>query len=218
MSAAQDVLPPRLTAPDVPSHLEPGEPLQPLGDHLRCIWTQLDEHTDASRADIAESRFDRVRADRWSLDHASLVDVDIREPLVTHLSAQRARWRNVRLTRGRVATLDLTEAELDSVELRGIRIDYLTLGSARVRDVLLVDCAIGTLDLPRATVARMRCETSTADEVDPRGMRAEHLDLRGLDAVSFVDPSGLRGAVLTDTQAALHAVAFARSLGIRVDG
>lgn len=214
---ARDLLSPRVSAPDVPEHPAAGGALRPLGDHEGCEWRQIDQVSDATRADFAECRFVDVRADRLVLDHASLVDVMVRNAVVTQVAGRGSRWRNVRLAGGRIATLDLTEAELDSVELRDVRIDYLTLGRARVRDVQVTGCTIGTLDLPQSSVSRMRFDDSRCDEVDPRGMRAEHLDLRGLDVASFLDPASLRGASLTEAQIALHAPAFAEALGIRVD-
>ena len=55
-----------------------------------------------------------------------------------------------------------------------------------------------------------------ADEVDADGLRAEHADLRGLDAVSFGRPDSLRGVTLTHRQVELAATDFARALGIDV--
>ena len=103
------------------------------------------------------------------------------------------------------------------MELRGIRIDYLALPAARVNDLLVVDCVIGALDLPQATLTRVRFEDSRADEVDTRGLRSEHLDLRGLEAVSYTDPAGLRRATLSFRQVEHLAPALAVALGIRVD-
>lgn len=218
MSGSRNLVAPRIAAPDVPTRLEAGPPLAPLCDHLRACWTQTDTRTDATRGDFAECRFDGIRADLLTLENASLVDVVVTDAVITQLSARGGRWRDVQVTGGRIATLDLSDAHLDNVELRGVHIDYLTLGAARVRDVLIADCTIGALDLPRATVTRMAFESTRCDEMDPRGMRAEHLDLRGLDAASFVDPAGLRGATMRDDQVALHAASFAASLGIRIDG
>ena len=130
--------------------------------------------------------------------------------------ATRGTWRNVRLTGGRVGALELGRAELSSVELRGMRIDYLTLAGAAASDVVFVDCAIGTLDLPGATLSRVRFEACRADEVDTRDLRAAHVDLRGLDAVGYTAPAGLRGATLSPRQVELLASDLAAALGIGV--
>ena len=61
---------------------------------------------------------------------------------------------------------------------------------------VVADCVIGALDLPQATLTRVRFEDSRADEVDTRGLRAEHLDLRGLEAVSYTDPPACAGDAL----------------------
>ena len=154
--------------------------------------------------------------ERFDLTGATLVDVDVSALRATTLTARSARFRRVRITGGRIGTLDLTDAELDEVELRGVRIDYLTLAAARVSDLLIADSTIGTLDMPRATVSRMAFTDCRADEVDTRGLHAKDLDLRGLEAVSYVDPGSLRGATLSARQVEFLAPALAHALGICV--
>jgi hypothetical protein len=47
-------------------------------------------------------------------------------------------------------------------------------------------------------------------------MRADSLDLRGLDALAFLDVTSLRGATLTERQIELLAPVLARAAGIDV--
>ena len=92
------------------------------------------------------------------------------------------------------------------------------MARATASDVTFVDCVIGTLDLPGATLSHVRFEGCRADEVDTRDLRAEHLDLRGLDAVAVTSPGGLRGATLAPRQVELIARDLAVALGIDVRG
>ena len=55
-----------------------------------------------------------------------------------------------------------------------------------------------------------------ADDVDTRGVRAKELDLRGLEAVSYLDAASLRGATLSSRQVEYLAAALAVALGIHV--
>jgi len=179
-------------------------------------WTDLDAVTDAAHAAITECAVIEAAVERIDLTGSTLVDVDVRELRATTLAARSARLRRVRIVGGRIGTLDLADADLDEVELRGVRIDYVSLAAARVSDLLIAETTIGTFDMPNATIARMAFVDCRADEVDSRGIRAKDLDLRGLEAVSYLDPASLRGATLSPRQVAHLAPALAHSLGIRV--
>lgn len=54
------------------------------------------------------------------------------------------------------------------------------------------------------------------DEIDTRGLRSDHFDLRGAEVLRFTDPRGLAGAMLSTRQAELHGPSFADALGIRL--
>jgi len=209
-------LAPRLSAPDLPPHLADGPPPARGGDFFQVRWTSLESQTDAAHAVLTECALSGASVERLDLTGATLVDVEVRDLRASTLSARSARLRRVRITGGRIGTLDLADAEIDEVELRGVRIDYASLAAARIADLLIADCTIGTLDLPQATVARMAFADSRADDVDTRGVRAKDLDLRGLEAVSYLDAGSLRGATLSSRQVDYLAPALASALGIRV--
>ena len=179
-------------------------------------WTELDAVADAAHAAITECAVIEASVERWELTGATLVDVDVRELRATTFAARSARLRRVRIVGGRIGTLDLADADLDEVELRGVRIDYVSLAAARVSDLLIAETTIGSLDMPNATIARMAFIDCRADEVDSRGLRAKDLDLRGLEAVSYLDPASLHGASLSSRQVEYLAPALAHALGIRV--
>lgn len=216
MARVRGPLPPRVSAPDLPREFETTDGLAPRADLLGTRIVSLEGHVDAAHSTISESVIAEASVDSLDLTGATLADVAISSLRVTELLARDGRWRNIAVDGGRIGTLDLSGAELDSVELRGVRIDYLSLRGATVRDVLIADCVIGTLDLPLATLSRVRFEDSRADEVDSDGLRAEHVDLRGLEALSYGRPDSLRGVTLSHRQVELAAADFARALGIDV--
>lgn len=171
---------------------------------------------DASHAHINESLIVDANVGSFRLTGADLTDVDILDVRAIEMTARAGRWRNVRIVGGRIGTLDLSGSDIDSVELRGLRIDYLTLAGATASDLMLSDCVIGTLDMPQARVKRAAFEGCRAHDVDNRLWRIENVDLRGLDAAGYLDPTALRGATMSPGQVNVLAADFARALGIDV--
>ena len=155
--------------------------------------------------------------ERLDLTGATLVDVDVRELRATTLAARSARLRRVRIVGGRIGTLDLADADLDEVELRGVRIDYVSLAAARVSDLLIAATHHRHARHAAGDDLRgWRSSTAAPTRSISRGIRAEDLDLRGLEAVSYLDPASLRGATLSARQVEYLAPALAQALGIRV--
>ena len=211
-------IPPRDGSPDLPRRLEETSELQTRTEVFAARITGLTGHIDASHAHLTECVVEGATIDRWDLTGAALTDVRIDDLRATEVVARDTRWRSVEISGGRIGTLDLMRAEFDGIIVRGARIDYLSLPAAQLADVQFIDCRIGTMDLPQATTTRVAFTGSQVDEVDTRGLRAQHTDLRGLEALSFTDPTALRGATLSPQQAETHAVALAVALGISVAG
>lgn len=207
---------PRLHSPDLPAVLDGASALDRHGDVLGARL-RLTGAVDAAHAHLTECVV-TASADRLDLTGASLVDVRLDEVSAAELVARDGRWRTVEMIGGRLGTLDLLRAELDVVLFQGVRIDYLSLPSAQAVDVRFDGCRIGTLDVPSAALTRVAFTDCRVDEVDTRELRATDLDLRGLEALGFTSPAGLRGATLDARQAELHAAAFAEALGIRITG
>lgn len=206
---------PRVSAPDLPNHLDDAEPARGA-DLVQRQLPRLVGEVELSYATLEEVRIPGADVAALGLRGATLVDVDIDDIRAVEVIARDASLRRVRIHGGRIATLDLADARIAELELRGLRIDYLRLAAAELEDVLIADCTIGTIDLPRARLTRVAFDGSRADEVDPREMRATDLDLRGLDALSYLDPLALRGATLTEDQVRILAPAFAVAAGIDV--
>ena len=170
--------------------------------------------------DLAHAQFEQCSlsgsADRVDLTGATLLDVEIVDARTAALSLKDATIRRLRVTGGRIGTLDLSGAHVAELIVEHARIDYLSLAAAKIQDALITDCTLATVDVPAATVTRVRFERSRADEVDTRGLRADSFDLRGLDALAFLDVTSLRGTTLTPRQVELLATVFARAAGIDV--
>ncbi|HWU31161.1 MAG TPA: pentapeptide repeat-containing protein [Microbacterium sp.] len=210
---SEDLRPPLVSAPDLPDHLDPAPPRRSADLIAALIELEGD-------ADLAHSSLEQCvltgGADSLDLRGATLMDVELRDLRVADLPARTASLRRVRISGGRIGTLDLTDTRIHELELHGVRIDYLTLSATKAVDVRIDGCRITALDLPGATLTRVAFDGTHADEVDSRGLQASHVDLRGLDALSFLDVASLRGTTLTVRQVELLAPAFAASAGISV--
>jgi uncharacterized protein YjbI with pentapeptide repeats len=209
-------VPPRLSTPDLPDELEDVDGLRAHDDLVGARIAGLDGSVDAAHARLSESAVAEASVDRLSLVGAVLADVRIELLRAAELSGRSGRWRNVTIAGGRIGTLDLSGAELQSIEFRDVRIDYLSFAQATVEDMLLVDCTLRTVDAPQAELARVRFEGCRADEVDTRGLTARDVDLRGLEALAYTDPTALRGTTLSGRQTELLSGDLARALGIDV--
>ncbi|MGW8483502.1 pentapeptide repeat-containing protein [Microbacterium sp. NPDC055903] len=204
---------PRVSAPDIPSVLHDGRPAR--GADLIAARLTLVGDVDLAHSVIEQCT---VAAEAGVVDlvGATLLDVEMTAPKAASLSMRDAGVRRVRISGGRIGTLDLSGARIDELELRDVRIDYLSLAGAKGADIRIADSFIRTLDLPQATLTRVRFDSCRSDEVDPRGLRATDVDLRGLDALAYTDANSLRGVTLSTFQVQQLAGVLAAGVGIHV--
>lgn len=204
---------PRVSPPDLPEKLTPSVPAR----NADLIAAHLDLR---GSVDLAYAALEQctVTADAEEIDltGATLLDVSMTAVRAASLRLRDAGIRRLQIIGGRIGTLDLSTARISELELRDVRIDYLNLGAARAGDVEVTDCRIRTLDMPQADLTRIRFTRTSCDEVDPRGMRAKDVDLRGLDALAFLDANSLRGTTLTGFQVQQLAPVIAAGLGIQI--
>jgi len=214
MARASDALvAPRVSPPDLPPRLDAADPAR--GADLLGVALDLVGDVDLAHSSLEQCTIS-ADADSVDLTGATLIDVAVAGARIASLRMRDANVRRVRIDGGRLGTLDLSGARIDELELRGVRIDYLNLGGAKGTDVEIAECGIRTLDMPQAELTRVRFSETRSDEVDPRGLRATHVDLRGLDAGAFLDAHSLRGTTLSSFQVQQLAPVLAASIGIRV--
>lgn len=204
---------PRVTPPDLPEMLTPAEPARSAD--LLASRLALSGDVDLAHATLEQCV---VTADAGTIDMtgADVLDVDVTGIRAASLKLRDAGIRRLRISGGRIGTLDLSTTRIGELELRDLRIDYFNLGAAKGTDILIVDCDIRALDMPQAQLTRVRFDGCRTDEVDPRGLRAKDVDLRGLDALSFIDTNSLRGVTLTTFQVQQLAPVLAAGVGIEV--
>ncbi|WP_029261659.1 MULTISPECIES: pentapeptide repeat-containing protein [unclassified Microbacterium] len=205
--------PPRISDPDLPREFEPASPARSAD--IIAASLELSGTVDLAYATLEQCT---VSADAEAVDltGATVVDVEMSGARIASLRMRDTGVRRLRIAGGRIGTLDLSEARISELELRDVRIDYLNLGAAKVTDLEISGCAIRTIDMPQADLTRVRFTATTSDEVDPRGMRATDVDLRGLDAMTYLDANSLRGTTLSSFQVQQLAPVIAAGLGIQI--
>lgn len=195
-------------------------------EHLTSLHTGADLHAvaitglsgdvTAAHGRIHDSTVGPCSVSRLDLTGTRLTDVCVTEVTAMEVIAIDARWQNVAVTGGRLASLQLPRATLARVGFTNLRIDYLSLAQATATDLSFTNCQFGTIDLPDARLERVAFTNCTADEVQTSGLKSQNFDLRGLDALTFTDPAGLKGATLAPRQATSHGETLAQALGIHV--
>lgn len=204
---------PRVSPPDLPDRFKPARPSRSAD--LLAASLDLTGDADLAYASLEQCTV-RADADAVDLTGATVLDVAMDGVRIAALKLRDAGIRRLRISGGRIGTLDLSGARIDELELRDVRIDYLNLGAARAVDVDVSGCSIRTIDMPQAELTRVRFAATSTDEVDPRGMRATDVDLRGLDALSYLDANNLRGTTLSGYQVQQLAPVIAAGLGIQI--
>lgn len=204
---------PRVSPPDLPDEFESARPAR--GADLLTARLDLTGSADLAHSSLEQCAI-AVDVDLLDLTGATLLDVDMRDVRAASMPVRNANIRRLRVTGGRIGTLDLSGARIDELELRDLRIDYLNLGGAKATDVLVTNSSIRTLDMPQADLTRVSFVDCRSDEVDSRGLRATDVDLRGLDAIAFIDANSLRGTTLTTFQVQQLAPVIAAGLGIQI--
>lgn len=211
--ASDSPVAPRVSEPDLPPRLEPAQSSR--GADLLQASLHLTGPVDLAHSSLEQCSL-TADADSIDLTGATILDVAATDLRVASMTLRNTGIRRLRITGGRIGTLDLSGARIDELEIRDVRLDYLTLGGAKGSDILIADSTIRTLDLPQAEITRMAFVGCTSGEVDPRGLRAKDVDLRGLDADVFTDANSLRGTTLTTLQVQQLAPVIAAGLGIQI--
>lgn len=206
-------LAPRVSPPDIPPHLTAAQPTR--GADLLASRLDLSGDVNLAYASLEQCVI-TADSDTIDLSGATLLDVDVTGIRAASVKLRSAGIRRLRITGGRIGTLDLSSTHIDELELRDLRIDYLSLGGSKGSDILIADSTINALDMPQAVFTRVRFDNCRCNEVDTQGIRAAHVDLRGLDADAFMDTNSLRGTTLTTFQIQQLAPTIAAGLGIQI--
>jgi uncharacterized protein YjbI with pentapeptide repeats len=199
--------------------------LEPLENGELTSGTEL----EAVRADgtlaVAQTAYDVV------IKECELDGVDLRDRRLTGM-----RCTDVRFVGCELAGAILQDAVLTRVQFVRCRLTGAQLSGAELQDVQITDCvsnllavrmasanylwvtgsALREADFYEATLASSRITDCDLTAADFSGAKVPELDLRGSTLESVVNPSSLRGAVISQEQLFELSGPFATEAGITV--
>ena len=220
MAKKLPLLPPRIDALDL-RDLVPGDDLdlipQGRAEGLRFSGIDLGGR-DLAGIELSECALDDVHAHGTGWRGAVFSEVAFTRLDAPVFSAPRARFRDVTIDGSRVGSAELYDASLGSVRLSGSKLGFVNARSAQLVDVLFEGCTIDELDLSGASLTRVAFVDTTVRSLILAGSKLGNVDLRGVEFAQIDGFDSLRGATMSDYQVGALAAAFARHLGIAVDG
>lgn len=198
--------------------LEPGDvaELVPGADLDGLAFARLDGAVDLTSVTLLESELAESNVDRLELRGARLLSSRVSRVTAPIVSGRRSTWRDVEVLGSRLGAVDVTDAEVRRLVIEDSKLGWLNLRSSKAQDMLFRNCTFDEIDFSSAILARVAFEGCSADKLTLTHVRAEHLDLRGLDFRALDGIEGLKGSLITHDQLAYLSGAFAHHFGITV--
>lgn len=196
----------------VASDLTPGADLDGL------VFAGLDGAVDLTSVTLLESELTESGVDRLELRGARILSSRLSRVTAPVVSGRGSTWRDAEVLGSRLGAVDITDAEVRRFVIEDSKLGWLNLRSSKVQDALFRNCTFDEIDFGDATLARVAFENCTTEKLTLTRVRAEHLDLRGLDFRAIDGLEGLKGSVLSHDQLAYLSGAFAHHFGITVRG
>jgi uncharacterized protein YjbI with pentapeptide repeats len=107
-------------------------------------------------------------------------------------------------------------AQLRNVSLRGCKLDSVNFRDAELVDVTFDSCVLRDVDFSGAVLTRAAFPGCRLTSVNLTRVTLDQLDLRGAGLGITIDPTCLRGAIVTAAQLAEMAPLLADSIGLIV--
>jgi uncharacterized protein YjbI with pentapeptide repeats len=193
-------------------------PLDPAEQYDRAHFDQLTfEGADAGGSGFLECAFTHVSVQDGSLRRAHFTDVWLQDVRLIATSLAEAGWTRVIFAGGLAAGIEAFGSQLRQVTLRGCKLDSVNFREASLTDVVFDNCLLHEVDFGGASLTRVAFPGCRLTATDFTRARLDEADLRGAELGITVDPSCLRGAIITSAQLADLAPLLAASLGMTVE-
>lgn len=170
----------------------------------------------AASARFIECAFTQASFDGGDFRRARFIDGWFHEVRFIGTDLSETSWQDVTVTGGLLAGPQMPAARLSRVVFRGCKIDSVNLREADLADVAFDGCLLRDADLSRARLERVSFPGSRLSGVDFSGAKLREVDLRGAGLQISGGAESLRGAIVSPSQLADLAPAFAEALGITV--
>jgi uncharacterized protein YjbI with pentapeptide repeats len=114
------------------------------------------------------------------------------------------------------AGVEAFAARLRGVSLRGCKLDSVNFRDAVLADVTFDGCVLSDVDFSGAALTRAAFRDSRLTRTSFTRVTMDEVDLRGAELGITVDPTCLRGAIVTTAQLMDLAPLLAGSMGLTV--
>jgi uncharacterized protein YjbI with pentapeptide repeats len=151
-----------------------------------------------------------------TLTRAQFADVWLHDTRMLSTSLARTSWRDVTLTGVVMAGVEMFDSMLRRVRFERCKLDSVNFRAADLTDVVFDNCMMRNVDFTEAKITRTAFPESRLEASTLVKVTLNKVDLRGATLGITVDPTCLRGAIVTTAQLLDLAPLLAESIGIQV--
>ena len=191
--------------------------LAPAEAYECAHFDQLDLcQPDAAGSRFLECAFTGVSIQEGQLRRARFTDVLLRDVRLISTTLAESGWVGAAVTGSVAAGVEAFGAQLRRVILRGCKLDSVNLRDAVLADVTFDNCVLSDVDFSGAALARTAFRDCRLTRTNLSRVTMDEVDLRGAELGITIDPTCLRGAIVTTAQLMDLAPVLAGSIGLTV--
>ncbi|HYA52044.1 MAG TPA: pentapeptide repeat-containing protein [Streptosporangiaceae bacterium] len=191
--------------------------LAPAEAYECAHFDQLDLYQpDAAGSRFLECAFTRVSIQEGQLRRARFADVWLCDVRLISTTLAESGWEGAEITGSVAAGAEAFAARLRRVSLRGCKLDSVNFRDAVLADVTFDNCVLSDVDFSGAALTRVVFRDSRLTRTNFTRVTMDEVDLRGAELGITVDPTCLRGAIVTTAQLMDLAPLLAGSMGLTV--
>ncbi|XVQ14387.1 pentapeptide repeat-containing protein [Spirillospora sp. CA-255316] len=190
----------------------------PDGDHDTVRFGAVrvpDVNAPGSR--FLDCAFTGTALEGGGLRRARFINVWAHELRLVGTDLAGSEWQDGALLGSVAAAVPFSGARLDRVTFRGCKLDGINFRDAELTDVVFEDCLLREVDFGGAALTRTGFPGSRLAATTFVGARLDQADLRGAELRITIEPSSLRGAIVSPDQLLDLAPLLAEALGIIVE-
>jgi len=191
--------------------------LAPAEVYEGAHFDQLDLcQPDAPGSRFLECAFTRVSIQEGQLRRAQFTDVWLRDVRLISTTLAESGWTGAEITGSVAAGVEAFAARLRWVTLRGCKLDSVNFRDAVLAEVTFDNCVLTDVDFSGAAMTGTVFRNSRLTRTNFTRATMEEVDLRGAELGITVDPTCLRGAIVTTAQLMDLAPLLAEGMGLIV--
>jgi len=192
-------------------------PLAPAELYDCAHFDRLDlDAPDATGSRFLECAITGVSVQGGHLRGAQLTDVWLRDVRLIAADIAESTWLNCTVTDSAAAGVQAFGTRLRGVSFHGCKLDSVNLRDAALTEVTFDGCVLRDVDFGGAALTKVAFPGCKLITTSFARVTLDAVDLRGAELGITVDPTCLRGAIVTTAQLLDMAPLLAESIGIVV--